>query len=398
MNPIIFKQTNNEEIYEININHDCDNNEYSNSKTIVIDGNSVYYINNIIHLQYKVNIIKKIELLQKNKEDYNYEQKINDEYNNMFNYLLNFNIFEIADHYKDYLLNNEENLKNNKFLSFYGKIIEFYRRKNEIYNEYTPSKSKSKIHYDINIEILKSNLMKKNFYYDEYLIRNKILDNIGYIFDGNGIFNGYRQPITILYKNKDELFGNKRIWETIDEITFKIKNEIYQYEEITNDKFMFDYKNKYEDLIFINLNYNTYFYCINNNMYYLNNPGYLIYETKKYQLKPLYFNNQVLFLIKYSELPKINDNECKYKLKNNTKLYLSNNNDDHIKILSDHFITRTTWKYKYFYSIELIELDIDYKISKGLEMLCKKIFNNVNNINYNIMTYKECGFEERKER
>lgn len=375
MKPIIFKQSDISKIYELELNN-------YNKWFIAVDGNNYLTQNGNAKIIYKVYITKTEEPLQKINQDYELEQKINNVCDEFLNKLMDFNIFEVVDDYKKFVVNKDyefiigHNMScvepDNKYEALEWYLYQARIKANDIYRNYIPSKSKTKTHYNICIEIEKISDLYSYNDENKFKIRDLILDQI-MILPGIGFWDF---KLAKLYKTKEEVIDNLRISEIIDNITFKINDLEYQYEDVTNDKFVYKFLNKYEDLIFIKLDDG-----ILKTNEYLSTKSCIIYKSKTYPVKQLDVNGK-----KYLYIEPIDE----FKLFNSkyNKVDLNvRQGQEIIDILRFKFSYRHTWKYAYFNDVVLSKLHIDTRIETALKLLYEKHIKSGRILDYGIWTY-----------
>ena len=177
MKPIIFNQNNSSKTYELEL-HNYD------SWFIIVDDNNYLTQNDKTKISYKVNITKTEEPLQKISQDYELEQKINDACDEFLNKLIDFNIFEVVDDYRKFVVNKDSEYNigdvepDNKYEALNWYLKQARIKANDIYRNYIPSKSKTKTHYNIHIEINKISDLYLCDVETEFYIRNLILNQI----------------------------------------------------------------------------------------------------------------------------------------------------------------------------------------------------------------------------
>ena len=379
MKPIVFKQNNSSKIYELELHN-------YNKWFIAIDGNDYLTQNSNTKISYKVNITKKEELFQKISQDYELEQKINDACDEFLNKLIDFNIFEVVDDYKKYIVDEayKDNCYETNIFEFEPvnkyRALEWYLNQARIkaigiYRNYIPPKNKTKTHYNICIEINKISDLYLCDVENEFYIRDLILNQIITL---PSIDFYCESKLTKLYKTNDEVVNNLRISEVIENITFKINDQEYQYEDVTNDKFIYKFQNKYENLIFINLD-NGILRVVD----YLN-PLFsycFIYKSKKYPIKQLYVNGEkYLYIEPVDEFKSFKSKYIKVDLN-------VHQGQEIITLLNRNFRTRSSWKYDYFTDVILSKLHIDRRIETAIKLLYEKNIECGRILDYGIWTY-----------
>lgn len=380
MKPIIFKQNDSSKTYELELNN-------YDSWFIIVDGNNYLTQNGKTKISYKVNITKTEEPLQKISQDYELEQKINDACDEFLNKLIDFNIFEVINDYRKFIVDkdNKYNIDDdvepvNKYEALEWYLNQARIKANDIYRNYIPSKSKTKTHYNIRIEINKISDLYSYNDENKFKIRDLILNQIMTLPS----MNRYHDlELAKLYKTKEEVIDNLRIFEVIDNITFKINNQEYQYENVTNDKFVYKFLNKYEDLIFIKLDNG-----ILGGNDYLFSYSYIIYKSKKYPIKELNVNDE-----KYLYIEPVDEFES-FKSKYNKVDLNVRQGQQIITLLNLRFRTWSSWKYDYFTDVVLSKLHIDSRIETAIKLLYEKHTKSGIILDYGIWTYDR-GTEHR---
>lgn len=332
------------------------------TKLIQIQPNQIYKVRyptgKIKEIQYKVNITKIEKPLSELKE-------IDDKCDEFFNMLLDSNIFELREHYKQWLLvGNQSN--DNKFIELREFIDNFY-------------KSKSKIHYNIIIEIVKV------IAYDNLTIHEKSFkyqnDIINRIFSFKFRKN-YRKSSNIIYEDE-------RIREVIDDIIFRIGDNEYYYDFVEDSDFM------NENLVEYIVSGNNYTIHVNKddlNKNIIYNLGYC-----KFRNNYIYFSLITLDGKKY-----IVFNDDSYIVKRKYKLpqiKLNVHNYGQRQILKKIYSHETTWKYDYVYDVDLYVID-DNKLLEALKNKIKEVYSEVEikDINYIDIMVPVFGEEHRIER
>lgn len=382
MDLIIFEQSDSSKIYELELNNNYD------KWFIAVDGYNYLTQNVNAKIAYKVYITKTEEPLQKISQDYELEQKIDNVCDEFLNKLMDFNIFEVVDGYRKFILNenSEYSIDDdvepiNKYEALEWCLYQSRIKCNNIHKKYNPSKSKTKTHYNIHIEIVK--ISDLCFYENEdvFKIRNLILDQIMTLPD-IGFY--CVDKLDRLYKTKEEVINNLRVSEVIDDITFKINDQEYQYEDVTNDKFVYKFLNKYEDLIFIKLE--RYILKDDNSLLSKLLSSYIIYKSEKYPIKQLNVNGR-----KYLYIEPVDEFES-FKSKYD-KVDLNVRQGKKIKdILCHNFRTLSSYGYDYFNDVILYKLNIDTRIETALKLLYEKHIKKGGILDYGIWTY-EIGLE-----
>lgn len=381
MEPIIFKQSDSSKTYRLELNN-------YNKWFIVVDGDKYLTQKGNTKIYYKVNITKTEEPLKQIKQDYELEQKINDTCDKFLNELLNFNIFEVVDDYRKYISNeayksskrpniNDFKFKsNNKYLDLIQYLNQTRNEANDIYRNYTLTNEKMKSHYNIHIEINKISNLYLYEDQDVFKIRDLILNQIMTLPD----FGLGSTKLTELYKTNEEFINGLRISEVIDNITFNINNQDYQYEDVTNDKFVYKFQNKYNDLIFIQLGDEILRYD-NSAHSLLFSGNYIIYKSNKYSIHDLYVNCK-----KYLYIEPVNEFNS-FKSQYDQIDLNFDQGQEIIKILRVKFKLWSSRRYDYFNDVILSKLLLDIRIETALKILYKKHEKYNRILDYGIWTY-----------
>ena len=376
MYKLSFKHDNNNEIYKLQLKND-------GKVAVAIDGYNYRFKLKNDGVSYKINIISSIkEPLTKTEKKYTFEQNIKSECDDFFNYLLDSNIFDIVDDYNKYMFNDTQT--DNKFVSYLNKLIEYRDKRQQLYQKY-------RIHYKIYIEILTTTIFDINIYYHN-TIKNTILNDI---IENWGICCLFSDETCIrnLYKPTKEFLNAHQIREVIDEIIFNINGKEYQYEDVTNNNFIYNFDNNYDDIIFITTNYMTLNYNNDNkstqnfNKTNINNTYYyLIYKSKRYNLRNIKINGKYILVMEDRDKK---ENNMVFK-QNFVPISLNvYQGKDIITILYDNFKDWQSWKYQYFNDVDLYQLDIDPRIEQALKLLYTCMFgDDVDDLSCSIWSYE----------
>lgn len=381
MEPIIFKQSDSSKIYRLELNN-------YNKWFIVVDGDKYLTQKGNTKIYYNVNITKTEEPLKKIKQDFELEQKINDTCYEFLNKFMDFNMFEVVNDYRKYIyneaykaskrpnINDFESKPNNKYLDLIQYLNQTRNEANDIYRNYTRTNEKMKSHYNIHIEINKISNLYLYEDQDVFKIRDLILNQIMTLPD----FGLGPTKLTELYKTNEEVINGLRISEIIDNITFKINNQDYQYEDVTNDKFVYKFQNKYNDLIFIQLGDEVLQYD-NSAHSLLFSGNYIIYKSNKYSVHDLYVNCK-----KYLYIEPVNEFESFKSWYDQIDLNFDQGQEIK-KLLRVKFKLWSSRRYVYFNDVILSKLLLDIRIETALKILYKKHEKYNRILDYGIWTY-----------
>ena len=335
--------------------------------TLILQDNKISELKHYYNINVKINI---------NEQEDGYEKIIEYYSDSFLEKILDVNIFELNENFKECLLNPQSN-KYDKILD----IVNFLKNALKLIESFKKYTSKPRL-FNVKFEILNNSyILENSCYTDKYYIKRIIEKSFSHFKYCDYLFTHESITRNEIYDIDVECNNNFK-----NNVIFVINGKEYNYFDFNENTNIFDNNFWISDLIKV-----TSIVDFNDE----SKRNYIIEQGENtIHIKEIKFNNEARLCAI------INDD---YKLINKTEIirkrtFIKNLNHafiDSYDDIIDYFCYYVTWKYYYFKDVNIYETETNNDIIKMLKILYKRIHHNKNLENYNILLAFRIGSEHR---